>query len=127
AGCGPEPVAAGEDVAAAVLPLGGVGGDGGQGLVEGPGAEPEVGRGSARSAEPAQGVEQGPFEVLAEGRFPRDAAGLLEPDGGGDDRLVGPAFRGEGDAGGGADQDGLATGVHPEGPRLEGPGDEGVV
>ena len=44
-----------------------------------------------------------PSEVLAEGRFPGDAAGLFEADGRGDDRLVGATLGGERDAGGRAD------------------------
>src|SRR5207253_4900968 len=92
-----EAVTAAEDVLAPPLPPDRVGGDSGERLVHGPGGQPEVGGGTALAAEAAEGVEEGPLEVLSEGRFPGDAAGLLEADGRRDDRLVGAAFRGEGD------------------------------
>src|SRR5207237_1127889 len=122
-----EPVTAGQDVLAPLLPPDRVGGDGGECLVDGPGGEPEVGRGAALPAEVTERVEKGPLEVLSEGRFPGDAAGLFEADGRGDDRRVGATLGGERDAGGRADQDRLATGIEPEGPRFEGPVDERVV
>ncbi len=53
--------------------------------------------------------------------------GLLEADRGRDDRLVGPALGSQGDARRRADEYGLAAGVDPERPGLEGAGYERVV
>ena len=72
-------------------------------------------------------MQEGPLEVLGEGRLPGDAAGLLDPRRGGDDRLVGATLGAERDARRRADQNRLAAGVDPERPGLEAAHQERVV
>ena len=72
-------------------------------------------------------MQEGPFEVLGEGRLPRHAARLLDPDRRRDDRLVRAALGPQRDARRRADEDRLPAGVDAERPRLVRARDERVV
>ena len=120
-------VGPGGDLPSAALAGGGVGRDGGQGLVDRPGRQPQVGRAAAGPAQPGQGGEQAPLGVQDERRLVGHAAGLLQSDGRRLDGLVRTALGREGDAGRRPDQDRLPPGVDPERPGLQGPLDERVV
>jgi hypothetical protein len=123
----PDRVGACDDLAATTFAGGGVGGHGGEGLLDRSGGQTQVGRCAVGSPQPGQRGEQRPLDVDRERGLVGDAARLFQSDRRRGDRLMRPAFRGEGHPRRSADQDRLAARVDAVGPRLQCPLDEGVV